>query len=525
MKYVLSLVLNAHLPFVREYSKDNLAPGSTEENWFFDALSETYLPLLEVFERLEQDNIPFSLGIAFSPLLGQMLRDDLLLKKYAVNLEHQIEFGNRETERLRSKPEMAGIARYYLDRAGEKKARFERYGGNIFKAFNHFRQKGTIEYLATPATGAFLPLFTQFPESVQAQLEVAQSFYRYEMCSAPGGIWLPDLGWSIELDTAITAFGYDYTITDSHGFVFGNPEPSRGSFYPVKTPHNLSILGRDFFACSEIQNLKKNKQFRDNSRDISFELPAEEIGNFLTKYGARCYTGFKYWQNRLENTLYNPEIAISLAKNSAEEYFTKCCGRLETVSGCMNEIPISVIALDADDFGRHWYEGPYFLETIFRLAAQTGTACFMTPSEYLGKQEKSAFEVSVPAYSSWGENGYAESWLDSKNDWIYRHLFHAAGRMVELAERFSEDSGLKERALNQAARELLLAQSSDWPKMLKRQQHSYFANNQIENALRNFTTIYEALGSSHISTEWLTSLEKHHNFFPAINYRVFRRKQ
>jgi 1,4-alpha-glucan branching enzyme len=116
-------------------------------------------------------------------------------------------------------------------------------------------------------------------------------------------------------------------------------------------------------------------------------------------------------------------------------------------------------------------------------------------------------------------------WLDSSNDWMYRHLSRGFNRMVELAERFPDDTGLKERALNQAARELLLAAASDWPKMLYKGDSTGFARNQIEEALRNFTTIYEALGSNYISTEWLTNLEKRHNVFPAINYRVFRRKR
>jgi 1,4-alpha-glucan branching enzyme len=148
----------------------------------------------------------------------------------------------------------------------------------------------------------------------------------------------------------------------------------------------------------------------------------------------------------------------------------------------------------------------------------------MNPQEYLFKQNIPQIETVMPEFSSWGTNGYAEMWLDSSNDWMYRHVIRSLDRMVELAERFPNDSGLKERALNQAAREILLVQSSDWPKMLYSQESPDFARNQIEAGLRNFTTIYEALGSNYISTEWLTSLERRHYLFPNINYRVFRRK-
>jgi 1,4-alpha-glucan branching enzyme len=161
---------------------------------------------------------------------------------------------------------------------------------------------------------------------------------------------------------------------------------------------------------------------------------------------------------------------------------------------------------------------------MFRLAADYRELQFMTPSEYLYQQPVSALEVSVPEFSSWGGNGYVETWLDSANDWMYRHLNRSIERMVELADRFPRNSSLKERALNQAARELLLAMTSDWPAFLYREECTAYARHQIEDALQNFTTIYEALGSNYISAEWLTNLERRHDVFPHINYCVFKRK-
>jgi 1,4-alpha-glucan branching enzyme len=149
----------------------------------------------------------------------------------------------------------------------------------------------------------------------------------------------------------------------------------------------------------------------------------------------------------------------------------------------------------------------------------------MNPGEYLYKQDLSSLQTLRPGFSSRGFNGYGEAWLDASNDWIYPHLARALDRMTELAERFPNSSGIKERALNQAAREILLAQASDWPRMLYTQESPGYARVQIESCLRNFTTIYEALGGSYLSTEWLTALERRHNIFPRINYQVFRRKK
>jgi 1,4-alpha-glucan branching enzyme len=131
----------------------------------------------------------------------------------------------------------------------------------------------------------------------------------------------------------------------------------------------------------------------------------------------------------------------------------------------------------------------------------------------------------VPEFSSWGNDGYAETWLDASNDWIYRHVFRSIRRMIEMTERFPNDTGLKERALNQAAREILLSLGADWPKMLYLGKQPEYAREKIEETLRNFTTIFESLGSNYISTEWLTDLEKRHSIFPFLNYRVFGRKK
>jgi len=123
------------------------------------------------------------------------------------------------------------------------------------------------------------------------------------------------------------------------------------------------------------------------------------------------------------------------------------------------------------------------------------------------------------------ESGYAEEVLNSANDWMYPFIRKATVRMIDLAERFPDDSGLKERSLNMAARELLLAQSMDWFVMMNENDRSEYARRRFEESVRAFTVVYESLGSNFISTEWLTSTEKMHNLFTSINYRVFSRKK
>jgi len=525
-RYAISIVLEAHLPLVREFNKDDDFSQAGEEGRFFEAVSETFLPLLEVLTRLENDHVPFRLALAISPIMCHMLNDEHLQKKYLAHIDKQIEFGRQELERTVGSGELNKLAEGYYNQIVDRRIAYtERYEQKLLKAFDFFRRKGKLEILASCATHAFLPFISHNSESLQAQMEIPVSGYRRHFGSCPQGFWLPELGWTSALEPYLRAYNYTYAIVNSHGLLFGNPMPKRGSFYPVKTPNGTFILARDLYSVREMEKISNNEIYRNNDRDVGYELPHEIVSSFLSEEGERRRTGYKYWARNGQNTVYNPQAASDKTLEYARAFLENTTARLEEASKHMEEAPISVYAHNADYFGRFWHEGPQFIEALFRMAAGYRDLQFTSPSEYIFKQNLSSLQVVTPEFSSGGVNGYAETWLDVSNDWIYRHLYRSMERMTELAERFPDDSGLKERALNQAAREILLAQDSDWPSHLYRQDSTEYARAQAENALRSFTTIYEALGSNYISTEWLTTLERKHNIFPNINYRVFRRKK
>jgi len=523
-RYAFSLVLEAHLPFVREFQKEDDLSLIGEESRFFEYVNETLLPLLETLYRLEIDHIPFRLALAVSPVLIHLLTDEHLKKKYLAYTDKQIEFGRQELERTANNEELNKLAQHYYNITVDRRIAYtERYEKNLLKAFDFYRRKGKVEILASCATHAFLPFISHNSESLQAQMEIPISSYRRHFAGVPQGFWLPELGWSSALESYLRAYTFSYTIVDSHGLLFGNPQPEKGTFYPVKTPNGTYILARDLYAVREIEKSAVDEIYRNNDRDVGYELPPETVKPFLSAEGERHRTGYKYWQRSNKN--YNPQAAVGRAAEYAKTFMDTAIARLEEASKHMEETPLSLYANNAGCFGNLWHEGFQFIETLFRLAHEHKELKFICPSEYIFKQDFTKIQVVSPEFSSSGVNGYAETWLDVSNDWIYRHLARSMERMTELAERFPDDTGLKERALNQAAREILLAQSSDWSSLLFRQDSTEYAANQAENALRNFTTIYEALGSNYISTEWLTTLERKHNIFPNINYRVFRRKK
>jgi 1,4-alpha-glucan branching enzyme len=504
-----------------------------EERWFFESLSETCLPLLGVFDRLDAEHIPFKIAFSLSPTFCSMLRDEYLLESYLKYTDKQISFGIQELDRTGGiqRQEQRRLALEFYNQAVDNRIFFtERFGGNILRAFDYYQRKGRIELLTTAATHAFLPFYAGYPEAIQAQIETAIASHRAIFGRNPHGFWLPELGWSAGLDRYLRSYNFSYTIVDTHGLAAPNLAESRGSFYPVRTPAGVYVFARDFYSHRELEEghapWRLDPLYR-SQRDAGYELPAEAVGAFLTPNGGRTPTGYKYWATGNQpgdQRLYDPEMAGARAREFAAAFLDARISRLKAAGEYLEELPISLCAFDADIFGRLWHEGPVFIEALFREGARREGLQFINPAEYLYKQDAASFQTVMPEFSSWGFNGYGEMWLDASNDWLYRHALRSLERMIELAERFPHETGIKERALNQAAREILLVQNSDWPKLLYKQENALYARNQLESALRNFTTIYEALGSNYISTEWLTSLERRHNIFPFMNYRVFRRK-
>jgi len=159
------------------------------------------------------------------------------------------------------------------------------------------------------------------------------------------------------------------------------------------------------------------------------------------------------------------------------------------------------------------------LEAVLRNAAKSNDVVFETQLDYLKRYPES--QVLQPSLSSWGEGGYSDVWTDGVNVWIYRHLHKAIERMEELAIRFPDQSSLKQRFLNQAAREVLLAMASDWPFIIHNGTSSSYAEKRLRDHLGNFNVVYENMCKNAVNTEWLVKSEKRDIVFPDIDYNMF----
>ncbi len=521
----LLLVLHAHLPFIRHPEHDEFL----EEDWLYEAITETYIPLIEVLDQFLEDKIDYRLTMSITPPLAAMLTDSLLQDRYVRHLDSLITLSGMEIERTRWQPEFNRLAHMYYDTL--RKARYvfvDKYNKNITTAFKKHQDLGKLDVLTCGATHGFLPLMDTVNPSVRAQIKTAVESYQAVFKRPPRGIWLPECGYSPGIEKVLEEFGIHYFFIDTHGILHGSPRPKYGVFAPVFCAGtSVAAFGRDIESSKQVWSAEEGYPgdylYREFYRDIGFDLDFEYIRPFIHPDGIRINTGIKYFRitgPTDHKQPYDPEAARRKAADHAGNFMFNREHQLRYLYGRMGRKPIIVSPYDAELFGHWWYEGPQFLDFLIRKIVCDSPAIKLTSaSEYLKENPRN--QVITPSMSSWGWKGYSEVWLEGSNDWIYRHLHEASARMHELAKTYQNANGLIERALNQAARELLLAESSDWAFIMKTGTAVSYAHRRVKEHILRFTRIYEMVKAGAIDEGWLADIESKDNIFRKVDYRIY----
>lgn len=523
----LIFVLHAHLPFVRhpEYSR------FLEEDWLFEAISETYLPLLRSFRKLKADKIPFSLTISISPTLAAMLSDPLLQDRYLAYSDRLLELAEKEILRTKDSPDFHALALLYQNLFEENKKDFlNLYNKNILTGFKDLEKSGHLELITTSATHAFLPCYQEFPSSVRAQVQIAMDSHLHHFGKLPNGFWLPECGFFPGLEEVLQENDLKYFFSSAHGVLFSHTKPTHSIYKPVSCKNGTVVFPRDIASSkqvwSPVDGYPGDEDYRDFYRDIGFDLPLDYIAPYIHDNKIRVNTGFKYYRITGKETndkqVYNYQKAMQKVENHVDNFIYNRKKQFANVSG-KSGCNMVVSPFDAELFGHWWFEGPKWLELLIRKVAVDDQLQMVSASRYLSSEKK--LQVVDPVYSSWGNNGFGEVWIDGSNDWIYPLIHGAIEKMEDLVARFPNESSLKERILNQAAREILLAQASDWPFIMYMGTTVGYATKRIKDHIGNFNRIYNNLCRSEMNTDWITTMEKKNNLFPFVDYRIFSKNR
>lgn len=522
----LALILHAHLPFVRHPEQADFL----EEDWLHEAVAETYLPLLAIFRRMAAEGVGFRLSMTLSPTLCAMLGDGLMRDRTERYLARGVELASLEAERSGADAERRGLAEFYRGRFAEALRFYTReLGRDVVGAFAELQEEGYLEILTCAATHGFLPLLWQQPETVRAQIHIARADYRRWFGRDPLGIWLPECAYVPGLERELREAGLRWFVADAHGIAMGSPRPRFAIFAPYFTPSGPAVFGRDRESSRQVWSAREgypgDPAYRDFYRDIGQDLPWEQLAPVYGEKEERRFTGIKF--HRItgpgpHKEYYRRDWAMGAADWHAGDFLQCRARQIAALKESLPVDPIVVSPYDAELFGHWWFEGPEFLNFFLRKAVYDQDVFRLcTPSEYLRRHPTQ--QVLTPSASSWGHNGYWEVWLDESNAWIYPHLHAAGERMTAAAKRFAGKrvSALRGRLLRQMARELLLAQSSDWAFLMKTGTAREYAERRTRDHVRRFGRLHEQLDDSAADGSFLRECEERHNLFPELDWRLY----
>lgn len=508
------------------HSADSSRDFSYGNEQLFTAISGTYIPLLNLFCTLEAEHVPFKLGMVMGAPLCTLLADAQVQKQYVSWLDKRIALGKLELERAKDDPDMLDNVRSCLRKLQKDKLDFtETYGQNLLKKFRHFADKGYLEFIPTAATYAYLPHYADIKEVLNAQVETGLYAHRTFFGETGEGFFLPYMGWADGFEKLLRSYGINYTVLDTRALLFSGSPCSTGIFTPVRTNNSLVLFGRDSTVPDVISGpdgFMHRAVYRNQQRDAGYDLPDGALEDFLGTNKTRLQTQFKYWNNG--GSTYSQQDAQAQAVADALSFFSTQKEKLvQAAAGLDDSDAVLVCTIPAALLGSSWHEGILWLEQVIRAAAAQQDVALGLCRDNLQKQF--TLQKIAPYPCSAEGTGYAENLLDSSNNWMMRYVRKASERMTDLTERFPSESGIKARMLNLGAREVLLAQSGDWAKMIHDGQLPEYAEQTFKKNILNFTAVFDSLASNTVSTEWLCNMEKEDCIFPWMNYRVFSRKK
>lgn len=394
----LALVLHAHLPYVRSGE-----PGSLEEDWYFQALQECYLPLLAVLERAAADPLQSPrLTLGLSPTLLALLSDGRLNRRFLPWIDQRIHLLPLAPQENRQAVAHLG------DQLATVRQQWQACGGNLLPRFRRLQEEGVLDLLTCAATHGYLPLLRDSPEAVRAQLLTAIREHQRLLGLRPLGIWLPECAYYEGLDRLLAQCGLRYTLLDGHGLLHGQPRPRFGVYALICSSAGVAFFARDSESTlpvwSATQGYPGDPLYREFHRDLGWDLPEQTLADH--DIPSRRPLGLKLWRVTAQNRPldhkqpYEPERAARQVRHHAAAYLEERARQLQSLVGAIEREPLLVAPFDAELFGHWWFEGPQFLAELFRQAPANELR-FTHLRDVLAKGQN--LQVCVPSPSSWGQ--------------------------------------------------------------------------------------------------------------------------
>jgi 1,4-alpha-glucan branching enzyme len=509
----VSFVLHSHMPYVR---RNGTFPVG--EDWLYQVMSETYIPLLGMLAQLQGESLGMCLALTMTPVLCEQLADPYINERFVSYLKVMREHAADDVRDFEyfSDNERKALAQGYGEEFRRKLMAYTAIGGDLLGAIASFEDEGMIETIASCATHAFLPGLGDM-RSVREQVLLGIESHERHLGVRPRGFWLPECAYRQGIEELLEGEGIEYFIVDSTAL----------AGKPAGRPYTVGD--------SRVVALARSDSAHADVWDESTGYPTDATYLDSTKYYHG--SGLHYWKVSGQDVdiehkaVYSPDPAKARALDHAGHFIRDLASEIEMLNGTSRDRgtpetrwvdpPIVMACYDTEFFGHGWKEGFYWLELTLRSLAAFESMRLTLPSRFL-RENAEREEVSLLP-TTWGTGRDDSTWFNDSTVTMWAQLRGAEARLDELLASEAAGKGpVARRMLKQAAREVLLLESSDWPYMVAKDRARDYANERFEAHLRRFAELADGLeGEGGKSAETaLDEIEEADNIFAGLDLNV-----
>jgi len=480
--------LHSHLPYVLNHGR--WPHGS---DWIAEAAIDTYLPLIEALRALDAEGIAAPVTIGFTPVLANQLASDAFRAELELYFQQRLDHCDEAPASLEETGDthLIPLVDYWRERLTRLRALFRSIDRDIVAVFRDLETRGRIEIIGSAATHGFLPLLAR-DESIQLQLDVGRREHTRLFGRAPHGCWLPECAyrprgpWKPTADAPDTGprpgieeyladAGFRFFFADAHMARAGSPlglygQVTANELEHVASPDAHWEATRTPYRVYRVTSTHTPETVAAFIRDPDSSAqvwsrhqgyPGE--GRYLEFHKIRWPGGLKLWRvtgNSVDlgaKEPYDPLTASAMTSAHGAHF----ASLLATIAAThpVHRRGVVVAPFDTELFGHWWHEGPEFLANVYRALRSQPAVKPATASDHLAvNRARTGLRLGA---GSWGANGDYSMWLNGQTAWTWPKIWELEERFWTMAREAIEFPPAYD-ALAQAARELLLVQSSDW---------------------------------------------------------------
>jgi 1,4-alpha-glucan branching enzyme len=548
-----TFVLHSHLPYVRRAGR-----WPHGEEWIHEAASETYIPLLQQFYQLRADGVPFKITIGITPVLAEQLDDPDVKDHFDQYLQDKIEVAAEDVERFEKleKEQLHYLATFYFDYYTDIKRTFdETFGRDLIGAFRTLQDEGFIEITTSAATHGYLPLLGT-DSAIRAQLRAGIHSYERMFGRKPTAIWLPECAYRPAyydadgnirpgIEYFLAEQGMKVFFSETHTITGGSPvgkaagdaigpygEIKRrylvptGEAAPERTattfrPYYVSdtTAGPDADQHSGVAVIGRNNRTGMQVWSAEWGYPGDY--DYREFHRKDAESGLQYWRvsgpkvELGDKELYHPDWAEYKVQQHADHFARLVHKEVEAYHEGTGQFGLIASNYDTELFGHWWFEGVEWIGEVLRRLAEDDTVELTTASEYVEAHPPD--EVLHLPEGSWGMGGTHFTWDNPETHWMWGPIRDAEERMEKLAADYDREDDRVFGMLKQAARELLLLESSDWPFLVTTAQAREYAIQRFSQHVERFEVLATSIENERLDGDLAAGYWELDNLFRDVD--------